>query len=288
LPENIDLHTHSTASDGSLSPIQLVDLAKSIGLSALALTDHDTVEGNAEAIAEADKQNLRFVPGVEISCDFRKEAIHILGYWIDYRNSILRHTLKELVQYRTQRNHLIISKLQALNIAITYEEVSAIAGNEVVGRPHFAQVLVNKGAADSVKDAFNRFLAPGKSAYVPKKRLSAKQGIELILQAKGFPCLAHPGQYDYVGEEVLKQGLRELIGYGLQGLEVYYSTHTAEQTGLFLKFAEQFDLAVSGGSDFHGDTKPEVKLGSGVNGRLKVPYELLKGMEERLSNLKRE
>lgn len=277
--EIIDLHTHSTASDGSLTPAELIREAVKTGLYALALTDHDTVDGNPEAAAEAEKHQLNFIPGVEISCDYEKNVLHILGLWIDFNNDKLKRTLSELVDYRTNRNLLITERLNELGVDIAYDEVQAVAGNEVVGRPHFAQVLVDKAAAASFQDAFDRYLARGKPAYIPKKRLTASQGISLIVEAGGLPCLAHPGQYNIDNTADFKAMLTQLIGEGLQAVEVYYSGHSPQETAFYRQIANDFNLAISAGSDFHGQAKPEVKLGSGRNGNLNIGMELLKKLQ---------
>ncbi len=274
----IDLHTHSTASDGSFSPKELVRMAKDKGLKALAITDHDTVEGLPEAVEEADRLGLQFVPGVEISCDLAETALHILGYWIDYRHRGLTRVLTDLVDYRTRRNHLIIDRFRALGIDLDYEEIAASAGNDVVGRPHFALALVKKGEVADTQEAFERYLARGKPAYVNKRRLTADQGIELITKAGGLPALAHPCQYGFRDENELREALKQLVDSGLQGLEVWYPTHSPRQSQLYLKLAREYKLAPTGGSDFHGESKPEIKLGTGVDGELCVEYEVLENL----------
>ena len=279
----IDLHTHSTASDGSLAPGELVREAVKLGLCALALTDHDTVNGNLEAAAEAEKYRLNFIPGVEISCDFSKNILHILGFWIDFDNVNLKQTLSELVDFRTNRNLLITNRLNELGVDIAYDEVQTIAGNEVVGRPHFAQLLVKKGAAASFQDAFDRYLARGKSAYISRKRLTASEGIGLIVGAGGLPCLAHPGQYNINDTTDFKSLIAQLIDEGLQAIEVYYSDHSAEETAFYRQIAEDYNLAISAGSDFHGQAKPGVKLGSGRNGNLNIGVEVLEKLQARHS-----
>ena len=176
----IDLHTHSTASDGSFTPAELVQEARRLGLKGLALTDHDTAGGNPEAMAEAARQGIRFVPGIEISCDYQDKAIHILGYWIDFRNSTLNETLKQVIDYRNRRNLILTERLRELGISMIYEEVAQVAGNEVVGRPHFAAVLVKKRVVSNFREAFDKYLGKGGLAYIPKRRLTAAEGLQLI------------------------------------------------------------------------------------------------------------
>lgn len=277
----IDLHTHSTASDGSFSPTELVRAAVDAGLTALALTDHDTTEGDSEAEAEAQKLGITFVPGVEISCNLNKKALHILGFWVDYNNRVLNDTLSILVDYRTNRNRLIISRLRELGMDITYEEVAEIAGNEVVGRPHIAEILVRKGVVSSIQEAFDEYLGEGKKAHFHKKRLTAEEGIYLINKAGGIACLAHPKQYNFSSPEELRGTLKTLRSWGLAGLEVFYPTHSPEDNGLYKKIAEEFDLAMTGGSDFHGTSKPKVKLGSGINGNMDLDWKILENLKRR-------
>lgn len=271
----IDLHTHSTASDGSLTPSELVQAAHKTGLKALALTDHDTVGGLPEAIAEADKVGLTLIPGVEISCNLESRALHMLGYWVDPFDEKLNAVLGELVDYRTNRNLLIISRLNELGIDISYKDVAVLAGNEVVGRPHFALAMVNGGHVENTQQAFDEYLAKGKPAYLNKKRLTAAQGIELIAGAGGIPALAHPSHYELEGEAELRAVVAELKSYGLKGLEVWYSTHTRRQSELYLRTASEFGLVATGGSDFHGDSKPEIKLGTGINGNLNIDFSVV-------------
>lgn len=280
----IDLHTHSTASDGSYKPAELIDYAKSLGLNAIALTDHDTSEGNFEASAQAEKIGITFIPGIEISADYGKGNIHILGYFIDPADKKLRVTLKELVDYRIDRNHKIVAKFRELGFDIVYSEVEALAGSEVVGRPHFAKLLIDKGYASTTQEVFDNYLASGKAAYFPKKRLTPQDSIELIRNAGGFPVLAHPGQYKFPDEKTLRNTLEELISLGLKGLEVFYSDHTPEQTALYIRLANEYGLTVTGGSDFHGSMKPAIKLGLG-RGLLNIEDNILTDLKSAYSKL---
>lgn len=278
----IDLHAHSTASDGDLSPSELVRLALQKGLVALALTDHDTAEGNNEAILEAERLGLNFVPGVEISVDRPPNSLHILGYWIDPENPVLKSTLETVRGFRDKRNPMIIEKLQGLGIDIDYVEVCGAAGGDVVGRPHFAKVLVEKGVVKSSAEAFQKYLGKGGLAYVDKKRMTPFEGIRLIHQAGGMPALAHPNQYDFDEPSGLEEMVAELKSYGLAGIEAYYSTHSEQQTAQYKHLAEKYDLAITGGSDFHGAAKPMIELGSGIGGNLKIPRSLLDNLRARL------
>jgi len=275
----IDLHTHSTASDGTLSPRELVRLAYEKNIVGLSLTDHDTAKGNQEASAEADRLGIRFVPGIEISCDYREGNIHILGYWIDPDHPFLNRTVQDLIDYRNERNHQIIAKFHRLGLELDYAEVEALAGNEVVGRPHFAQALVERGYSKDIADAFEQYLSAGRAAYMPKKRLTVEQGISLIKASGGMPVLAHPVQYQFGGLRAYFSVISELKSKGVEGLEVFYPTNLPQDTQLFLKLALELDLNVTGGSDFHGRVKPEVELGSGIKGNIDLGMEMLDKLE---------
>lgn len=280
----IDLHVHTTASDGTLTPTELVRYAKSKNLVAVAITDHDTIEGIEEAIEIAHKEDLEIVPGVEISVDYHKKEMHILGYFIDIQDKVINKTLSELCNYREQRNPKIVTKLKELGMDVSMDEVIAKAGGSVVGRPHFAAVMVEKGYVSSIGEAFEKFLAAGKPAYVKKEKLSPEQGIGLIRNAGGIPVLAHPkyllGESHLLFEEMIKSLERQ----GLQGIEAYYSTHSREETQFFVKIAQEKGLIITGGTDFHGDNKPEFEIGIG-HGDLRIPYSVL---EELKALLKRQ
>ncbi|QJA06347.1 PHP domain-containing protein [Thermosulfurimonas marina] len=276
----IDLHTHSTASDGTYSPAELVHLAVQEGLSALALTDHDTVEGLFEAQAEAQGLGLAFVPGVEISVRFEGPGhCHVLGYFVDPESEGLRETLALLQQARSERNLRMVEKLQALGIEITLEELKERAGGGEIGRPHFAALLVEKGVVRKVEEAFERYLKKGAPAYVPKARLTEEEAFSAIRAAGGLPVLAHPWHL-HLSPEALARYVARLKDLGLAGIEAYYTDHTPEFTSLCLELARRFDLVATGGSDFHGHNKPDIKLGRGF-GNLRVPEECYRRLRER-------
>ena len=281
----IDLHTHSTASDGTYSPAELVRLARETGLFALALTDHDTVEGLPQALAAAEEHGIRFVPGVEISVRFEGPGhCHILGYFVDPHSSSLRETLGLLQKARRERNRLMVERLQALGVDLTLEEVAARAGGGEIGRPHFAALLVEKGVVRSVEEAFERYLRKGAPAYVPKARLAPEEAFSAIRTAGGLPVLAHPVHLKLSAEELTRYvaGLKEM---GLEGLEAYYTDHSREFTTLCLELARRYDLVPTGGSDFHGHNKPDIKLGRGF-GNLSVPDECYRRLRERWEHQK--
>lgn len=274
----IDLHTHTTASDGSMSPGELVRHAKENGLSAIAITDHDTVKGIEEALDEARKTGIEVIPGLEIGVDFKPE-MHILGYFLSGGYLRIQDTLERLQRNRDERNPKVVHKLNEMGFHISMEEVEAEARGGVVGRPHIAKVLIKKGYVGSVEEAFDKYLGSGKPAYFKKDKLAPEEGIREIAKAGGVPVLAHPiflglslGQLDDLLADVL-------VPAGLKGIEAYYVDHTREDTGNFLRLAVKHHLLATGGSDFHGSFKPDIRLGTG-RGNLCVPYELL----ERLKN----
>ena len=221
----IDLHIHSTFSDGSFTPSQLVKMALDSGLRGISLTDHDTTAGLKEFMKSAKEFLLPAIPGVEMSAEVNKGTMHILGYYIDCDNKILANVLSEIRDGRHIRNKKILEKLQANGFDINWDEVLAFAGTEVVGRPHFAMALVKKGYVPSKEEAFNNYLAKGKIAYVDRFRLTPQKSIETILASGGLAVLAHPYTLE-LPLNILREAIRELKNYGLSGMEVYYSEHT--------------------------------------------------------------
>jgi len=269
----IDLHTHTTASDGTLSPAELVLAAKEAGLKAVALTDHDTVDGLAEGLAQGERIGMEVIGGCELSATHGKLRMHILGLFLPPRPEKLIRTMRELVEHRHNRNRLIVEKLNSLGLEITYEEVKAIAGQGSVGRPHIAKALLDRGHVDKLQQAFDVYLSAKGKAYVPKKVLEAGDAIKLLKESGGTVILAHPCMLGMSLVE-LEALIRELAAYGLDGIEAYYSMHSPSKTRNYLELAHKLGLAVSGGSDFHGDPKPDIKLGTGT-GELNIPYKVL-------------
>jgi predicted metal-dependent phosphoesterase TrpH len=255
-----DLHSHSTVSDGRLSPTQLLERAAARGVALLALTDHDNVGGIAEAREAGRRLGVEVVPGVEISADYGPGTMHILGLGIDVESPELLKSLQGLQQARRERNPKVIERLRAAGVELTLGEVEKLAGANQVGRPHFAQALVDKGAARDFNDAFERFLAKGRPAYVAKARLAPQEAIRCIHAAKGLAVLAHPIQLKLNGAE-LEAKVAELKGLGLDGVEVYHSDHGPEEERLYLALAQSHGLKVSGGSDFHGIPGKDAELG---------------------------
>ncbi len=275
----IDLHCHSTFSDGSLTPEQLAEEAAKIGLSALALTDHDTVAGLPRFLAAAAGTAVRPVPGVELSVDCSSGVMHMLGYWMDVENPELVRQMAWIRDGRTMRNRAMLEKLNALGFAMTWEEVQGFAGEDVVGRPHFAQVMIQKGYAKDKNAAFDQWLGDGKPGYADRPRLTAEVAVALIRQAGGVAVLAHPFSL-HIGKEAMAALFLELAGVGLAGVECYYSEHSADLTKEYLAMAEKAGLVPTGGSDFHGEVSPGIRLGVGFGG-LNVPDEVLARLEER-------
>jgi len=276
---NIDLHIHSTASDGTLTPTEILKLSQKLNLGAFSITDHDTVDGSKEILINKQTIGTQFLTGVELSVSpltsFQEPGtFHILGYGIDVDDGALNKSLNLLRTARRNRNPEIIQKLNTLGIHLSIDAVLEQAGEtDLVGRPHIAQAMVKKGYAASIDDAFDTFLAVGKPAYVDKFRLDCKQAIEILRGAGGIPVLAHPFLLKLKPGVGLEAFIIELKSMGLGGIEVHYPKHTPEQVHHYAEIAMHNDLLMTGGTDFHGALTPEIQIGSG-NGDLSVPYEL--------------
>lgn len=273
----IDLHLHTTFSDGSFTPHQVLTMAHHAGLSTIAITDHDTTDGLPEALSRAPALNLQIIPGIEISSCFRKLETHILGYFIAWQDPTLQHRLIGMRESRCTRISKIISKLTQLGLPLTEGEVSEVAGVGSTGRPHIAQVILAKGYVTSVKEAFKRYLGQGAEAFVPRDLPNAAEVISWIREVGGVAVLAHPSWVEDK-REGLQPFCEALKECGLHGLEVFYSSHTPKQVSEYLTLAKKLDLLVTGGSDFHGSVKPEVRIGVG-RGNLKVSAKLLGPLE---------
>lgn len=274
----IDLHTHSNASDGTYTPYELVRLARNIGLKAIALTDHDTTGGLREALDTGREMDTEVIPGCELSVQY-KGQMHILGLWIRPHAPALNASLLELRNKRNARNEIIVEKLNTQGVDITLEEIRTLAGEASIGRPHICRVLMNKGAVSSVQEAFDRFLGPHGSAYVPKEKFNPEKAISILKDEQATVVLAHPFSM-MLDEKNLQKELTRLKDLGLDGVEVFYPEHTRQQTELYLSLCQKLDLLPSGGSDFHGTVKPHIKLGKG-RGKLNLPYSLLESMKNK-------
>jgi predicted metal-dependent phosphoesterase TrpH len=277
-PLSIDLHIHSTASDGTLAPADLIALARRLRLGAISITDHDSIAGCREALLDGIPDQLGFLTGVEISAEPPPSypaagSMHILGYGMRLDDPDLNRTLENLQNARTDRNPQIIARLNRLGIDILLEEVLREAGGGQPGRPHIANLLIKKGVVHTMDEAFDRYLGNGKPAYVDKFRIEASQAIERINTAGGIAVLAHPCLLKLENDRQLEDVLQEMMAMGLKGLEVYFSDHTPEQTRLYAELAKRYDLLMTGGTDFHGAIQPSIQMGIG-KGNLHVPYEL--------------
>ena len=274
MSRTIDLHAHTTASDGDHSPTALVERAAQTGLTALAITDHDTTAGVAEARAAGARLGIDIVPGIELSAEFPNGQCHVLGLYIDPQSPVLNQRLQAVVAGRNARNERILAKMQAHGINITLPDVEAIAGGDIVARPHFAQALINQGVAASVPEAFEKYLAKGGLFYEERERLLPAEAFALIHAAGGVAILAHPNHLKRDAAETEREIL-VFRALGLDGIEARYNRHTPEDNARYLALAAKHHLLTSGGSDFHGaSVKPTVFLGH-VEGELPAPAELL-------------
>lgn len=244
--EYIDLHVHTTASDGLFTPEEVVRWAYKKKLSAIAITDHDSVDGIQAAVDEGMKYSVRIIPGIEINTDYKGLEVHILGYYIDYKATWLNNLLKEIRSARFDRAKKMIEKLNGLGIFISLDEVLEIAGPASIGRPHIARVLEKNNYVQSSKEAFERYIGINQPAYVERYKITPFEAIKVILRSKGVPVLAHPGLIKYY--DIIK----ELVESGLQGIEVFHIKHDEEVVQLLTKIAKQYNLIITGGSDCHG------------------------------------
>jgi predicted metal-dependent phosphoesterase TrpH len=258
-----DLHCHTTESDGTLTPRQIVALAREIGLRTLAITDHDTIAGLAEGKAAGNDFGVRVLSGVEISVEYASRTVHMLGYCFDAGAEKLRAGLEKLVGGRNERNKKIVARLNELGMPVTLEEIEAEAGGKVVGRPHIARVLLRHGYVATWEEAFDKYLARGGAAYFERLRFTPVDAVALIREAGGVAVLAHPKYVALHEGETLEDILRTLVDAGLEGIECYYTDHTPEETAAYLELARRYNLVATGGSDFHGSVKPDIALGSG-------------------------
>ena len=275
----IDLHTHSLHSDGAQTPTDVVKTAADAGLSAIALSDHDCIEGVQEAMDAGNRLGVEVIPAVELSAQSDTE-LHILGYFIDIHNKRLQDTMKYALQVRDERQEETCRKLREQGFDITMEEARAEAhGNPVLCRAHFAQIMVRKGYAESVKDAFNRFLSVGCYAYSNRQALTGPEAVSVIREAGGIAVAAHLHLIKMPDDE-LREYLKSLIPYGLDGVEGYYTDYTPDMEIRYRAMAEELGLVISGGTDYHGANKPHITIGKG-RGELEIPYSVLDGLRQR-------
>ncbi len=276
----IDLHTHSICSDGTDPPERIPELAAAAGCSAVALTDHDTLVGLEAARRRADEVGVDLVPGCEVSCAFRGGSAHVLVYFVEDGDGPLQDELARLREDRVARNRRLVDRLQALGVPITYDQVVAeAASEESAGRPHVAAVLVRLGAADSIPDAFDRWLGDGRPAHVPKARLAPADVAGLARGSGGVAVLAHPLTLD-LGPTELASAVAELSDAGFAGIEAIYGRYSRDQRAALAELAQRFDLVPTGGSDYHGTVKADLSVGTG-QGDLRVPDDVVEQLAAR-------
>ncbi|MDQ6706140.1 MAG: PHP domain-containing protein [Acidobacteriota bacterium] len=277
----IDLHTHTNQSDGTFSPEELVDEALSIGVEALAISDHDTLTGFDLALPHAEEKKLDLICGIELSTKFHGYVAHLLGYFLRQPpDAAFRTWLYELQRSRHDRNVRLIDRLQSLGLDITLAEVEA-KGKSLTGRPHFAKVLVEKGYVETIQQAFQEFLDESAKGYVERQEPDLADAIAAIANSGGVPSIAHPirlARNDYLKVDEL---IREMKEAGLQSVEVFHSDHKPADVEHYEALAKRFGLGMTGGSDFHGGNKPNIKLGRGINGNLNVPLSVLEELRAR-------
>ena len=275
--KTIDLHVHSTASDGTFTPTELVFEAKRCNLSAFALTDHDTVDGVAEALEAGKQEGLEVIPGVELSTEYNDVEIHVVGLFIDQSNESLQAGLAKFRDNRDNRNFKMIERLQQEGFNITAEELYRRNPDTVVARPHIARYLVDSGQVRDMKTVFDKYICDGCKCYVDRYKITPMQAVTLIHQAGGLAILAHPCLYKMKRPE-LTDMIKELVTAGLNGIEAVYSCNQGSDEKDFRALAEKYHLLLSGGSDFHGANKPYIHLGTG-KGNMTVPYGFLESMK---------
>ena len=275
--DRIDLHIHTTASDGTFTPEEIVREASRLGLAAVAITDHDTAAGYARAAAEGEKRGLEVVPGIEISTKFRS-AVHILGYYIDAGSPALEEVLDWMHRDREERNVKLCAMLRASGVDIDIERMHARFG-DLVGRPHFAEIMIENGMARDMNDAFERLLNKNRPYFIPRQFLPIERSIEIIREAGGTAVLAHPFQYR-LDDAALRELIEHCMASGLEGIECRYSGYDARMCAYLESLAAEYGLVRTGGSDFHGTIKSDILLGTG-KGELNVPYAFLEELRSR-------
>ncbi|MBI4964332.1 MAG: PHP domain-containing protein [Desulfomonile tiedjei] len=276
----IDLHVHTSMSDGTFSPEEVVQIAMEKGLRAIAITDHDTTAGVRRGQRKGAEIGVEVISGVEISTEWPNGILHLLGYFVCPEDRDLLQALDSLKKDRQERILKIVSRLNGQNVSVTVEEVAQEAVGGVPGRPHVANLIVKKGHVATLQEAFDRYLGKGAPAYVEKKKLSPLEAMQLIANAGGVPVLAHPYSLEEPDADELEKIVRRLMRNGLKGIEVYYPKHTPEQTDVFLDLCRKLDLAATGGTDFHGAVKPDVELGTFPGGKT-LPCSMLEELKKK-------
>lgn len=274
----IDLHTHSNISDGSMTPEELIFHAKEAGLSAVALTDHDTADGIVRARKAAKKADIEFIPGIEFAAYYKDKEVHIVGLFIDETNEEFIETTRKIAEGRERRNTEMIQRMQTFGIDITLDALYAEEGGGILTRANFAACLMRRGIVNSMNEAFEKYLDIGRPFYIPRTKLLPEAVIDRIHNAGGIAILAHPLLYHF-NESQLDTCVAHLKALGIDGLEAYYSRNKLFDTGQMKALAKKYQLLLSGGSDFHGSYKPDIQIGRGT-GNLIVPYDILKPLKQ--------
>ncbi len=280
-----DLHIHSTCSDGALTPTELIALAEKSRIQTISLTDHDTIEGLPEAFSQAKKNKIDIISGIELSASINSRSIHILGYGLDINNRNLLNELKIIQQARQSRNCEIIKKLQNQGIDIKEENLRQYSPNGQTGRPHFAHILLDRNIVKSNQEAFDLYLGVNGPAYVPRQTLEAEKAISIIRRAHGAAVLAHPFTIA-VPPDTLEPIIKELVGFGLAGIEVYYPQHSLQFRGRLKKICDKLNLLETAGSDFHNIKRSGTRLGAFHQSR-NVPLKIVAKLKEYLTELKK-
>ncbi len=293
--KKVDFHMHTTHSDGTYSPAELLQYCAKKNLACVSVTDHDTMSSYDEAAAEAKKLGVELVPGVELSAIFDPGTLHILGYFLDRNHPELKAAFEDIQEARRNRNPRIIACLNRAGVDITMEEVleEAFSGaaaevseeDKQVGRPHFAKVMVKKGVVANTKEAFDKYLGKGGPAYIDKRRVTPEQSIDLINKAGGIASIAHPKQMK-LDDEALDREIKRFADAGLGGIEVFNSCQGPVENAVYMRLAKKYNLVVTAGSDFHGGNKPGVDLG-GMGQDVRVGYEMVDQLRERIAARKK-
>jgi predicted metal-dependent phosphoesterase TrpH len=276
----IDLHSHTDQSDGTFTPGELVAEASRVGLRALAITDHDTFAGYDAAVPFAAQAGLELICGIELSTRYEGGSVHLLGYFpVTPPSAELRAWLAWVLEMRRDRNIRLIARLQSLGLDITLAEVEKV-GRTLTGRPHFAQVLVQKGYATDLQNAFDVYLDESGRGFVQRQEVPMEEALERILRSGGVPSLAHPIRVAKNNWEKLAEYVEDLSSLGMRAIEVHHSDHSPENVSYYASLAERFHLGITGGSDFHGANKPAISLGTGKHNNLHVPDSLVESLKK--------
>jgi 3',5'-nucleoside bisphosphate phosphatase len=279
--KKIDFHTHTTASDGIYTPSQLIDIALEENIIAMAITDHDTIDGLAEGIEYSAGKDLELIQGIEFSIEYARGTFHLVGLNIDHTDSELSAECKRLTAIREGRAERIVHDLNSRGINISFREVEALSPEGAIGRPHIGRILIKNGYARDMNEVFANFMVKGKPGYVSKEKIKLESAVSLIENSGGIPVIAHPVSLNFNGPGEFEKILREFIEKGVRGIEAYSTMHTPKEREMFLHFAHKYNLLVSGGSDFHGDKREEI---GHCSDDMLIPLELYNKMKSLIKN----